>query len=64
MLHDATSAAAGLAVDLTETDCYYFAPQKCLASDGGLWIAIMSPAAIERAEASPPPAATSRRSWT
>ncbi|THV41583.1 phosphoserine transaminase [Glycomyces buryatensis] len=50
MLHDATSAAAGLPVDLNETDCYYFAPQKGLASDGGLWIAIMSPAAIERAE--------------
>ncbi|MEU5872294.1 phosphoserine transaminase [Glycomyces sp. NPDC047369] len=50
MLHDATSAAAGLPVDLTETDCYYFAPQKGLASDGGLWIAILSPAAIERAE--------------
>ncbi|PRY60472.1 phosphoserine transaminase [Glycomyces artemisiae] len=50
MLHDATSAAAGLPVDLTETDCYYFAPQKGLASDGGLWIAVLSPAAIERAE--------------
>ncbi|WP_100445097.1 phosphoserine transaminase [Glycomyces xiaoerkulensis] len=50
MLHDATSAAAGLPVDPAETDCYYFAPQKGLASDGGLWIALMSPAAIERAE--------------
>ncbi|WP_030162357.1 phosphoserine transaminase [Glycomyces sp. NRRL B-16210] len=48
MLHDATSAAAGLAVDLRESDAYYFAPQKGLASDGGLWIAILSPAAIER----------------
>ncbi|GAB3647572.1 PLP-dependent aminotransferase family protein [Glycomyces tarimensis] len=50
MLHDATSAAAGLPVDMTQTDCYYLAPQKGLASDGGLWIALMSPAAIERAE--------------
>ncbi|WP_199042383.1 phosphoserine transaminase [Glycomyces salinus] len=50
MLHDATSAVAGLPVDMSRTDCYYFAPQKGLASDGGLWIALMSPAAIERAE--------------
>jgi phosphoserine aminotransferase len=50
MLHDATSAAGGLAVDLRESDVYYFAPQKCFASDGGLWIAIVSPAAIARAE--------------
>ncbi|MGH8794675.1 MAG: phosphoserine transaminase, partial [Stackebrandtia sp.] len=50
MLHDATSAAAGLPVDLTQTDVYYFAPQKGLASDGGLWIAIMSPAALARVE--------------
>ena len=49
MLHDATSAAAGLPVDLARTDAYYFAPQKGLGSDGGLWIAILSPAAIERA---------------
>lgn len=49
MLHDATSAAGGLAVDLSQTDAYYFAPQKCFGSDGGLWIAILSPAAIERA---------------
>jgi phosphoserine aminotransferase len=48
MLHDATSAAGGLEVDLTETDAYYFAPQKCFGSDGGLWIAVLSPAAIER----------------
>ena len=48
MLHDATSAAGGVDVDLNETDVYYFAPQKCFASDGGLWIALMSPAAIER----------------
>lgn len=49
MLHDATSAAAGLPVDLRESDVYYFAPQKGLASDGGLWIAILSPAAVARA---------------
>ena len=48
MLHDATSAAGGLDVDLTETDVYYFAPQKCLGSDGGLWLAVMSPAALAR----------------
>lgn len=47
---DATSGAGGLAVDLAETDVYYFAPQKCFASDGGLWIAIMSPAALARVE--------------
>ncbi|GAA4917817.1 phosphoserine transaminase [Nesterenkonia rhizosphaerae] len=47
---DATSAAGGLAVDISETDVYYFAPQKNFASDGGLWLAIMSPAALERAE--------------
>jgi phosphoserine aminotransferase len=49
MLHDATSGAGGLDVDIAETDVYYFAPQKCLGSDGGLWIALMSPAAIARA---------------
>lgn len=47
---DATSAAGGLAVSAAEFDTYYFAPQKSFASDGGLWIALMSPAAIERAE--------------
>jgi phosphoserine aminotransferase len=47
-LVDATSGAGGLAVDIAETDAYYFAPQKCFASDGGLWIALLSPAAIER----------------
>ncbi len=47
---DATSGAGGLAVDPNEFDCYYFAPQKCFASDGGLWLALMSPAAIERVE--------------
>ncbi|MCI9889409.1 phosphoserine transaminase [Micrococcales bacterium 31B] len=50
MLVDATSAAGGLPVDIAETDVYYFAPQKCFASDGGLWFAIMSPAALERVE--------------
>jgi phosphoserine aminotransferase len=49
VLIDATSGAGGLPVDLTEADVYYFAPQKCFASDGGLWIALMSPAALERA---------------
>ena len=50
VLVDATSAAGGLMVEAKEFDTYYFAPQKSFASDGGLWIAIMSPAAIERAE--------------
>ena len=49
MLHDATSAAAGLAVDVRESDVYYFAPQKGLGSEGGLWIALMSPTALARA---------------
>ncbi|WP_370249215.1 phosphoserine transaminase [Nocardioides sp.] len=49
VLIDATSAAAGLPVDVAECDVYYFAPQKGFASDGGLWFALMSPAAIERA---------------
>ena len=49
VLVDATSGAGGLPVDLTQTDVYYFAPQKAFASDGGLWIAVMSPAALERA---------------
>ena len=47
---DATSAAGGLMVNAKEFDTYYFAPQKSFASDGGLWIAIMSPAAIARVE--------------
>jgi phosphoserine aminotransferase len=46
---DATSGAGGLPVDVGQTDTYYFAPQKCFGSDGGLWIALMSPAALERA---------------
>ncbi len=45
---DATSGAGGLPVRAEDFDVYYFAPQKCFASDGGLWIALMSPAAIER----------------
>jgi phosphoserine aminotransferase len=51
MLHDGTSGAGGLRVDVAESDAYYFAPQKCFASDGGLWLALLSPAAIERAHA-------------
>jgi phosphoserine aminotransferase len=47
---DATSGAGGLPVDLGEADVYYFAPQKCFASDGGLWLALMSPAALARVE--------------
>lgn len=47
---DATSAAGGVAVDISETDVYYFAPQKNFASDGGLWFALLSPAAVERVE--------------
>ena len=50
VLVDATSAAGGLEVEAKEFDTYYFAPQKSFASDGGLWIALMSPAAIARAE--------------
>ncbi|MEE1736054.1 phosphoserine transaminase [Streptomyces sp. BE147] len=49
VLVDATSGAGGLPVDITETDVYYFAPQKSFASDGGLWIAAFSPAALDRA---------------
>jgi len=49
VLVDATSGAGGLPVDVTEADAYYFAPQKALAADGGLWIAVLSPSAIERA---------------
>jgi phosphoserine aminotransferase len=47
---DATSAAGGVAIDVDETDVYYFAPQKNFASDGGLWFALVSPAAAERIE--------------
>jgi phosphoserine aminotransferase len=48
VLIDATSGAGGLPVDIAEADVYYFAPQKCLAADGGLWIALMSPRALQR----------------
>ncbi|QYH35551.1 phosphoserine transaminase [Salinibacterium sp. M195] len=47
---DATSAAGGVQFDANQADVYYFAPQKNFASDGGLWIALFSPAAIERVE--------------
>ena len=50
VLVDATSGAGGLRFDPAETDVYYFAPQKCLAADGGLWLACCSPAAVERLE--------------
>src|SRR6201999_3950156 len=48
---DAPSGAGGLPVDIADTDAYYFAPQKNFASDGGLWLAILSPAALGRIEA-------------
>lgn len=51
MLVDATSAAGGIAVDVGESDAYYFAPQKGFAGEGGLWLAAFSPAAIERTTA-------------
>jgi phosphoserine aminotransferase len=50
VLVDGTSAAAGVAVDVAETDAYYFAPQKGFASDGGIWFALLSPQGLERAE--------------
>jgi phosphoserine aminotransferase len=49
VLVDATSAAGGIAIDPAQFDAYYFAPQKCFGSDGGLWLALLSPAAVERA---------------
>jgi phosphoserine aminotransferase len=49
MLVDATSAAGGLAVDVTQSDVYYFAPQKAFAAEAGIWLALMSPAALRRA---------------
>jgi phosphoserine aminotransferase len=48
VLIDATSGAGGLPVDVSQADTYYFAPQKAFGSDGGLWLALVSPAAIER----------------
>ena len=50
VLVDATSGSGGLPVDIKEADVYYFSPQKCYASDGGLWLAAFSPAALERVE--------------
>jgi phosphoserine aminotransferase len=47
---DATSGAGGLAVDPGEVDAYYFSPQKCFGSDGGLWVALLSPAAVARVQ--------------
>ncbi len=48
VLVDATSGAGGLPVDVSQSDVYYFAPQKSFAADGGLWLALLSPAAQER----------------
>jgi phosphoserine aminotransferase len=50
VLVDATSGAGGLRVDASQFDVYYFAPQKCFAGDGGIWLALCSPAAVERIE--------------
>jgi phosphoserine aminotransferase len=50
VLVDATSGAGGLPLELTQCDAYYFAPQKGFASDGGLWLAVLSPTAIARIE--------------
>jgi phosphoserine aminotransferase len=50
VLIDATSGAGGLPVDVSEADAYYFAPQKAFGADGGLWLALLSPAAIARIE--------------
>ncbi|MGI9083833.1 MAG: phosphoserine transaminase [Aeromicrobium sp.] len=50
VLIDATSGAGGLPVDMSQADAYYFAPQKSFGSDGGIWLAALSPAAITRAE--------------
>jgi phosphoserine aminotransferase len=50
ILIDATSGAGGLPLDAAQADVYYFAPQKCFAADGGLWLALLSPAAVARIE--------------
>jgi len=50
VLVDATSGAGGLPVDVSESDVYYFGPQKCFAADGGLWLAAFSPAALARVD--------------
>ena len=53
VLIDATSGAGGLPVDMSQADAYYFAPQKSFGSDGGLWVAALSPAALARTEEPP-----------
>jgi phosphoserine aminotransferase len=65
VLIDATSGAAGLPVDVALADAYYFAPQKGFASDGGLWLALLSPAALERVAelAAGRPSATDAPRW-
>ena len=65
VLIDATSAAGGLPLDPTQADVYYFAPQKGFASDGGLWLALLSPSAQERIEeiAAGRPSATRDARW-
>jgi phosphoserine aminotransferase len=50
VLVDATSGAGGLPVDVSQSDAYYFAPQKAFGADGGLWLALLSPAAVARIE--------------
>ncbi|MGZ4687157.1 phosphoserine transaminase [Oryzihumus sp.] len=50
VLVDATSGAGGLPLDITQSDVYYFGPQKCFAADGGLWLAAFSPAALARVD--------------
>ncbi len=55
MLVDATSGAGGLPLDAAAADVYYFAPQKSFAADGGMWLAALSPAALERVGRSPAP---------
>jgi phosphoserine aminotransferase len=65
VLIDATSGAAGLPVEISDADAYYFAPQKGFASDGGLWLALLSPAALERVAelAEQRPSATGAPRW-
>jgi phosphoserine aminotransferase len=65
VLIDATSGAGGLPVDVKDADAYYFAPQKGFASDGGLWLALLSPAALQRIAqiAEHKPTATGQQRW-
>jgi phosphoserine aminotransferase len=65
VLIDATSGAGGLPVDVSQADVYYFAPQKGFASDGGLWLALLSPAALDRVQeiAGAKPSATGAPRW-